>query len=242
MSIGEVEDMLSREQKRKDERRRKKIKQLQKQDRHGNPTSSSRPSASGGGEFGTASGNSRGSHWVDTIVPGSLTRRRQGRQSTADGSRPGTPTGLAPDVVIVVTSPSEADDDIHRSSSRRRRRPSSPEEIELSPMSGVQNRDRDRDRDDDLEESISDAGSGSTGINATVIIPSTIQKIPFAPSLYTSAVLAWRTLTRAHRTAARAEVINAAGGNGGGGLNEEGGGGWGLGNFGLREREEAERR
>lgn len=132
MSIGEVEDMLSREQKRKDERRRKKIKQLQKQDRlhgHGNP--SSRHTTSAGGEFGTASGSSRASRWVDTIVPGSLTRRKHARQTGAGGTRPGTPTGMGPDVVIVVTSPSEAED-AETSSPRHRRRPSPPPLVQFS--------------------------------------------------------------------------------------------------------------
>ncbi|KAF8314934.1 hypothetical protein DL93DRAFT_2227649 [Clavulina sp. PMI_390] len=175
MSIGEVEDMLEREQKRKDERRRKKIKQLQKQDARG-------------------TGSAR---FMSAIVPGSLTRRQ--RSATAQ----------------TITNGSAS---IHSSENSRNH-----ESIELSVM-GSTHTTNNAAQGDELDDSPS-----------VVAVPTALTYIPLAPTLYTSALRGWRSLTRAHRD----EVINVAMSRP---AQAQEGTGWGLGDYGLREREEAEQR
>lgn len=219
MSIGEVEDMLYREQKRKDERRQKRLKQQSKRDRR--QQGSRRRIPDGTGER----------HWVDTIVPNLLTRRRMPRRNdTMDVATE----------QIIITAPSERGLDTRstRSTATRRARHSrrtesrsdSPEEIELSDIHPATDHRRRADEDD--------AGSFSSDPSAssnTISVPRPLQSILFVPTIYTTVVRALRTLTRAHHN----EVVHTATAAAGA---DDNGGGWGLGSNGLREREEAENR
>ena len=220
MSIDEVEDMLYKETKRKEERRRKKNRQ--KDSGPGNEYRAPKRVAS--------DGSSKASR-LGAIMSDSLLRRRS---RGARAARPDESIGDMPsEAVVVATSPSENQETASFASSSNRlslRRHSrtiarSADEIEMSRM-----RAGDSTRDED-ESSTSDS------VAATIAIPAWIRNIPLMPSIYTSSALAIQALRREHRAAARAEVSQSRATSLGGS-----GAGWGLGNYGLREREEAERR
>ena len=213
MSIGEVEDMLYNEQERKDQRRRKKIRQSD--------------SGMENNRRATNDGSSTAPRFADAIVPDYLLRRcsrgaRAARQNESTGDRPS-------ELVEVIASPTENQGTSASSRASLRRRPqgATPDmnEIEMTTM-------RQGDSIGGEDDSVT-----SDSTSAPITVPARMRNIPLVPSIYTSCVLAMRALRRAHRTAAQAEVSQSQGTARGGADT-----GWGLGNFGLRERAEAERR
>lgn len=256
MGIGEVEDMLIREQKRKDDRRRKKLVKERQLPREGEASGSLRwRRGRGAGGPGAAVSSSSSSRWVDALVPDSLSRQRRRTRRGDAGDE------VSNDIVVVI-DPGSADEERPYPETRRRRpNPASLHsntQIEMTDFSRPRTPRHNVDAEADEEAVDADVHSITTAttesVTDPVLVPSLIRNVPFVPALYTSCVHAIRILRRAHVKAARAEV-GAAGSSArtrghratrGDGANPGATGGtdegWGLGNFGLREREEAERR
>jgi len=165
---------------------------------------------------------------MDAITPDSFLRRRSLR---AQVTRRAESTGDSQSEIVIITSSAE------------NQGASSPTNPSGHALPGRRSRVIAQGADE-IEMAPRGASLGSEGesiasdpTTAAIIVPARMRNIPLIPSIYTSCVLAMRALRRAHHTATQAEVRQSQAAARVGGDT-----GWGLGNYGLREREEAESR
>jgi len=201
MGIGEVEEMLHKEQKRRDARRRKRA-------RKGIPTAA-RGSVPGKRADDVSSNTSR---LMSTLVSSALSRRRHTPSNMSRGNGPNR--------------------DVH-------------EELEMVSFSGQPaNLSASDSHSLHSASTTTNPPASTTGVSSsgTPQMGPFLRNVPFAARIYASAVRSFRSIRRAHARAAEAQALEVSAAElakaNSGGATE----GWGLGNFGLKEREEAERR